>query len=196
MGLYDTAPLTVGAVLMICTIGFLFGVMFANSAMKDKTKKKTHLDVVDFKNLSSIPQIVKTTGTSKVIKLEPGESSKVTISSDATLETESRKIELDGNRIHTVYFTGSDINTNRNASIGIFSNTSNTPVRLVEIGRDGNRWSKGFVGPKGHLEILIPDGTLWQVVDTERSDIILGTIKSSMATKELVYNGEQLTEIR
>lgn len=194
MTVYWNTPLTVGVILIICMVGLLFATMFFNSTTKDKGKKKVHLDVVDLKNVSSEPQIVKTIG--KVIKMEPGETSKITLPSNAVLETENRKIELPEERINTVYITGSNISTNLSAKTGYFVNSSSVAVELFEVGNDGKIWSKGFIGPGNQIPLLIPAGTLWRVADTERRNTVLGSVKTTLGTRELVYNGESLLEAK
>lgn len=197
MSLHGTTPLTIGVVLTIFLIGLIFGLMFISVVSDDKKNEKIYLTVIEVRNDSTVPKIVE--AGDKSVNIAPGESSRITVPSNSFLTaktaggTDVEKISV-SNRPNTVYLTETNATTNLTANMGSFTNFSTQSVRLVEIARDGKRLEKGFLGPGGKVDLMIPSGTLWEVVDAERNNIILGSIKSGKGSR-LVYDGEKLREI-
>ena len=206
MRAHGTTPFTIGVVLIIFSIGLLFTLMLSNVFSNDERKtEKTSLLVTLVKNDSSLPKTVET--GDKTFTIAPGEFSRITVPSNAVLTTTTKyhdgsknthKITLDSEkRTGTIHLTDSNVSTNFNTNLGSLVNDSAKPVKFVEVGKDGKRWPKGFIGPKNSVDhVTIPDTSTWQVVDAERSDIILGSVKVGNGTTKLIYNGEELKEER
>jgi hypothetical protein len=205
MSQHGTTPLTIGVVLIIFVMGLLFSSMFFNVFSNDDRKRKEdiYLVVTVVKNDSSLPKTVET--GDKTFTIAPGESSRITVPSNAVLTTtatnhdgskNSHKITLDSTkRTGIVHLTDSTVSTNFNTKLGSLINESTKAVKFVEVGKDGKRWPKGFVGPKSNVDnVTIPVSSTWQVVDPERSDIVLGSVKVSIGTRKLIYDGEGLIE--
>lgn len=204
-----TTPLTIGVILIIFLIALLFGIMFVsvnNISSSTPQERDSFLVILNVKNVSTIPKTVETGG--KSLRIDPGESSRISISSDDILNVKT--VNFDGSESNyklsiprdlpsEVYLTESGVGTNLTAKEGFLINHSNISIQFVEVGDDGRRWPKGLVGPDSMIKAIIPSGTSWQVINAERPDlenISLGSAKATLGTKKIVYDGQKLLTLR
>jgi hypothetical protein len=186
-------PMITGVTIVIFSLGILFVAMFISSTSGDLKPKPVRLDVMEIENASSTPQKLSIGG--KVTEVSPGNIARLLIPSDSLLKiegNETKHVSFNDPKINKVYITESGVTTNMTTERGSFINSSQRAVQLIETGKDGKIFTKGFVGPGNKIDLLIPVGTLWNVIDPERKHS-LGSIKSNTSTRGFVYDGERLS---